>query len=119
MAHRNKTLSTGVIKKDPTSNFAHIEVVNLDPNDSRTVFVQAFNWDTNSPVAIPGSSLVTLNPNTLVSFNASLAGVVNHFEVRITFIRTSEDAVANVFEVQDNTPLKSIWHGELRHVDLD
>ncbi|WP_338470819.1 hypothetical protein R4Z10_18895 [Niallia sp. XMNu-256] len=121
MSDRNKVLSTGVIKKHPASNIAHIEIVNLDVNDSRAVIVQVFNWDTNRPVAIPvtPANTVTINPNTLVSFDASLVGVQDHFEVRITFVRTSEDVVANVFELQNDTPLKSIWHEELRRVFLD
>ena len=122
MSHKKyKILSTGVIKKDPTSNIAHIEVVNLDSDDTRKVIVQAFDWDSNSPVAIPvtPSGTVTINPNTLVSFDVFLIDVINHFEVRITFVKTSEDVVANVFETQGATPLKSIWHKELKQVDLD
>ena len=44
---RRKTLSTGVLVRDPASFNAHVNVVTLDPVVSQTVSVEILDWGIN------------------------------------------------------------------------
>ena len=68
-------LTTGVLYKNPNTVEAHIEVVNLDSNESRVVTVQVFNWGnaaTQTGAVAIFQSTVTLPPNTTQMFNAPI-----------------------------------------------
>lgn len=93
--------STGVLKKNPSTTFAHTEVMNRRSSPI-TATVMVFNWDTNSPVRI-GNNTVTIPANSLRFFNTNLAGVNDHYEVVIILSATS-NVIVNHFGVAGDVP---------------
>ncbi|MCA0756514.1 hypothetical protein KP806_15775 [Paenibacillus sp. N4] len=93
--------STGVLKKNPNTNFAHTEVMNRGASPI-TANVMVFDWDTNTPVRI-GNNTVTVPANALRFFNTSLVGVNDHYEVIVTLSSTT-NVIVNHFGLSGNTP---------------
>ena len=93
--------STGVLKKNPFTTFAHTEIMNRGSSPI-TVTVMVFDWDSNSPVRI-GNSTVTIPANTLRFFNTSLVGVADHYEV-VVILPTSSNVIVNHFGIAGDVP---------------
>ncbi|OUB24944.1 hypothetical protein BK708_15490 [Bacillus thuringiensis serovar yunnanensis] len=97
--HHNETLSTGVLRRHSATLFLTVEAMNVDPDDTRRVTVEMFDWSSGSPVLLPliDPSTQTLPPNRYVTFrSAALPPRVFAYEVRI--IRPKDrDVVTNVF----------------------
>ncbi|MCU5637726.1 hypothetical protein OCB39_12340 [Bacillus cereus] len=97
--HHNETLSTGVLRRHSATLFLTVEAMNVDPDDTRRVTVEMFDWSSGSPVLLPliDPSTQTLPPNRYVTFrSAALPPGVFAYEVRI--IRPKDrDVVTNVF----------------------
>lgn len=60
-------LSTGVLRRNSSTNFITVEAMNADPNDSRSVTVRMFDWSSGSPVLLPmvDPTTQTIPPNIL------------------------------------------------------
>lgn len=97
--HHNETLSTGVLRRHSATLFLTVEAMNVDPDDTRRVTVEMFDWSSGSPVLLPliDSLTQTLPPNRYVTFrSAALPPALFAYEVRI--IRPKDrDVVTNVF----------------------
>lgn len=93
--------STGVLKKNPGTDFAHTEVMNRGASPI-TATVMVFNWDTNSPVRI-GNNTVTIPANSLRFFNADLSGVDDHYEV-VVILSTTSNVIVNHFGLAGDVP---------------
>ncbi|PFR80764.1 hypothetical protein CN936_19000 [Bacillus cereus] len=97
--HHNETLSTGVLRRHSATLFLTVEAMNVDPDDTRRVTVEMFDWSSGSPVLLPliDPLTQTLPPNRYVTFrSAALPPGVFAYEVRI--IRPKDrDVVTNVF----------------------
>ena len=96
--HHNETLSTGVLRRHSATLFLTVEAMNVDPDDTRRVTVEMFDWSSGSPVLLPliDPSTQTLPPNRYVTFrSATLPPALFAYEVRI--IRPKDkDVVTNV-----------------------
>jgi hypothetical protein len=104
-----KKLSTGVLVREPASVNAHVDVVNLHPDDSRTVTVEIFDWGVDQlwndpkPVPVTPSGPTAIGPHTNRSFLAGITQsttqpgfVLAHYEIRIT-VPSDQDVVVNCF----------------------
>jgi hypothetical protein len=132
MAH-NRILSTGVLVRDPASFNAHVEVVNLDPNDTHTVIVEIFDWGVDQlwnnpqPVPVSPSGPVDIGPHTNQAFIALITQATTqpglnlvHYEIRITLPR-DKDLVVNCFAIDLNERIiegNTVCHRELVEVSL-
>lgn len=95
----NEILSTGVLRRNSNTLFLTVEALNVDPDDSRAVSVQMFNWSTGSPVALPliTPATQTLPPNRYRTFiSAALPAGLFAYEVRVIH-PYDKDVVTNVF----------------------
>ncbi|MED2752918.1 hypothetical protein P4278_12670 [Bacillus thuringiensis] len=97
--HHNETLSTGILRRHSATLFLTVDAMNVDPDDTRRVTVEMFDWSSGSPVLLPliDPSTQTLPPNRYVTFrSAALPPPLFAYEVRI--IRPKDrDVVTNVF----------------------
>ncbi|HGE7612376.1 hypothetical protein COE01_11990 [Bacillus thuringiensis] len=97
--HHNETLSTGILRRHSATLFLTVDAMNVDPDDTRRVTVEMFDWSSGSPVLLPliDPSTQTLPPNRYVTFrSAALPPTLFAYEVRI--IRPKDrDVVTNVF----------------------
>ncbi|MBG9713551.1 MULTISPECIES: hypothetical protein [Bacillus] len=97
--HHNETLSTGILRRHSATLFLTVDAMNVDPDDTRRVTVEMFDWSSGSPVLLPliDPSTQTLPPNRYVTFrSAALPPALFAYEVRI--IRPKDrDVVTNVF----------------------
>jgi hypothetical protein len=127
MAH-NRILSTGVLLREPASFNAHVEVVNLDPNDTHTVKVEIFDWGVDQvwndpkPVPVSPSGSTAIGPHTNQSFIALINQSttqptlkLSHYEVRITLPR-DKDIVVNCFAIEAGGRIIEV--NTVRHRDL-
>ena len=46
--HHNETLSTGVLRRHSATLFLTVEAMNVDPDDTRRVTVEMFDWSSGS-----------------------------------------------------------------------
>lgn len=100
------TLSTGVLTREPLTVSAVVNIVNLDPNTSRKITVQVWDWSSfDAPIQLPvliGNNVpvvfpYTLDPNHLSVMYADLnAANVSLYEIRITH-SDDRDVIANCF----------------------
>ncbi|KEK21631.1 hypothetical protein [Bacillus gaemokensis] len=97
-----KIKSSGALMNNQTfSIFAHIELLNVDPDNSRNVTVLVLDWGAGAggtsqtnPVATLLNFSGTIPPNTQTRLNAVVpAG--HHYEVRITY--KGDDFSVNTF----------------------
>ncbi|MDF9466504.1 hypothetical protein NYE71_19740 [Bacillus sp. FSL K6-0273] len=97
--YHNETLSTGILRRHSATLFLTVDAMNVDPDDTRRVTVEMFDWSSGSPVLLPliDPSTQTLPPNRYVTFrSAALPPTLFAYEVRI--IRPKDrDVVTNVF----------------------
>jgi hypothetical protein len=92
-------LSTGVLRRNSSTNFLTVEAMNADPDDSRTVTVEMFDWSSGSPVLLPmvDPTTQTIPPNQYRTFRSfQLPPATFAYEVRIIHPK-DEDVVTNVF----------------------
>lgn len=92
-------LSTGVLRRHSSTRFLTVEAMNVDPDDSRTVSVQMFDWSSGSPVLLPMAdpTTQTIPPNQYRTFRSfELPATTFAYEVRITHPK-DKDVVTNVF----------------------
>lgn len=97
--HHNETLSTGILRRHSATLFLTVDAMNVDPDDTRRVTVEMFDWSSGSPVLLPlvDPSTQTLPPNRYVTFrSAALPPALFAYEVRIIRPR-DRDVVTNVF----------------------
>lgn len=96
----SRYFSTGVIRKNPSAAFVHIEVLNLDPyGNTLTSDVFAHNWDViNSPtsVLISPTSRQTIPIRNLRFYNVNLSGF-SHYEIFL-ILSFFNNVFINIFE---------------------
>lgn len=103
MSEKTKILSTGVLRRHSSTKFLTVEAMNVDPNDSRSVTVQMFDWSSGSPVLISmvDPTTQTIPPNQYRTFRSfELPPSTFAYEVRITHPK-DKDVVTNVFGLGD------------------
>jgi len=103
MSHKSKILSTGVLRRHSSTKFLTVEALNADPNDSRSVTVQMFDWSSGSPVLLPmvDPTTQTIPPNQYRTFRSfELPPATFAYEVRIIHPK-DKDVVTNVFGLSD------------------
>lgn len=119
MSDSQKILTTGVLNRNANTTEAHVELVNLDPNSTRTITVQVIGW-VGTPIIL-GQQTFTIPPNQNRSFLVNVTSVV-HYEVRL-FVRRDEDVVVNVFgtglNVLANQEGNTVLYSQFIEVDLD
>lgn len=99
------TLTTGVLKREPDTVSAVINIVNLSKYNSENVIVEVWDWSNftkckkvlvligdNCPVKFP----YKLKPNNLAAMYAPLGCTVNLFEIRIIYPKGT-NIIANCF----------------------
>lgn len=136
MSHKPKIVkSSGIIANgNLQAIIVDVEIVNLDPDDSRKVLVEVFNWSGQSPVALPVISFngpnfiegnggpIKIKPNTVCGFIARLS--VNNafaYEVRVSFFDKSDDVVASSWGLRnlENVVGQTVLHENFKTVELD
>lgn len=98
-----KILSTGILRRHSSTLFLTVEAMNVDPDDSRTVTVQMFDWSSGSPVIIPmlDPSTILIPPNQYRTFRSlALPAGLFVYEVRIIHPK-DRDVVTNTFGLSD------------------
>lgn len=103
MSHNKEILTTGVLRRHSSTLFLTVEAMNVDPDDTRTVTVEMFDWSSGSPVSLsmvdPSTQL--LPPNQYRTFRSfQLPNVLFAYEVRISRSK-DKDVVTNVFGLSD------------------
>lgn len=101
MPKGTQILTTGLLRKSDDTAFATVDVVNLDPNNQRTVTVRMIDWSSGSPIDLLmfDPSTQTLPPNRAVSFRSQpLFPTIRLYEVRIIHPE-DDDVVTNVFGI--------------------
>ncbi|MCM3746068.1 hypothetical protein M3223_01730 [Paenibacillus pasadenensis] len=93
--------STGVLKKNPSTETAHVEVMNRSDADI-TATILVFSWDSDSPVMI-GETSVIVPVGSLRSFSTSLIDVFEHYEV-VAILSSAANVIVNHFGIADNVP---------------
>jgi len=116
----SKILTTGVLNRHIDTQSAHVELVNLDPNSSRTITVQVYSWN-GSPTLL-NQQTFNIPPNQSRTFNQNVANTV-HYEVRL-IVKRDEDVVVNVFGTsppnnQTNQEGNTVLYSQLSEVELD
>ncbi|MCO0599224.1 hypothetical protein NGI46_17580 [Peribacillus butanolivorans] len=111
-----------------------VELVNLDPDDSRKVLVEVFNWSDQIPVALlvesfngPNNILgdggpIEIEPNTVCGFIIRLRdNQAFAYEIRITFFDTTEDVIASSHGLRnfENVVGQTLRHEDFSVVELD
>lgn len=100
MSHKIK--SSGILMNNQTFPiFAHIELLNVDPDNSRNVTVLVLNWGAGeggtsqtNPVGTLLNFSGTIPPNTQTRLNAIVPSGI-HYEIRVTF--KDDDFSVNAF----------------------
>jgi hypothetical protein len=124
----SKTLSTGVLVKDPASFNAHIDIVNIDANLTQTVIVEILDlgvdqvWNQPTPLQLLPSGPVTIPPHTHQSFIALITEstvqptrALALYEIRVT-IPDVPNLVVNCFAKDVNGKIidgNTVLHEEL------
>jgi len=103
------TFTTGILRRNPGTNFAVVDVVNLSRLYGRRVAVQVFDWSNGTPVALPvmpcnaTRCVVNVPVNASRFLYADVSDVAFTYEVRVTRI-VGHNLVTNVFGLS-NAPL--------------
>ncbi|WP_036604929.1 hypothetical protein [Paenibacillus assamensis] len=93
--------STGILRKAPRTNYALVDVVNVNNRHSRSVTVQVFDWSDGNPVPlklVPYSlrtCRIRVGPNKSIYVYADVSKVKFKYEVRITQ-SDARDLISNV-----------------------
>jgi hypothetical protein len=116
----SRILTTGVLNRHINTQSAHVELVNLDPNSSRTITVQVYSWN-GSPTLL-NQQTFNIPPNQSWTFNQNVSNNV-HYEVRL-IVKRDEDVVVNVFGTsppneQTNQEGNTVLYSQLSEVELD
>ena len=97
---RNKIKSSGILfNKNGVSILPHIQLLNVDPNDSRDVTLHVIDWGNaatlqTNPVGTLLNFSGTIPPNTRRSFVTEVLGG-HHYEIRVTY--DGDDFSINTF----------------------
>jgi hypothetical protein len=126
-------LSTGALARHPLSVNAHVDVVNLNADQSRIVTVEVFDWgvdqvwDKPTPVQVDPSGPIKVTPHSLQSFitlitksTAQPDAALSHYEVRIT-LPNPDGMVVNCFATDNQGKVveeNSLLHKELVEISL-
>ncbi|MFF2290467.1 hypothetical protein [Peribacillus butanolivorans] len=102
MSDKHKIKSSGILMNNQTILiFSHIELLNVDPDDSRDVTVLVLDWGVGAgpssqtnPVGTFLNFSGTIPPNTQQRLNAEIPAD-HHYEVRVTF--KGDDFSVNIF----------------------
>ncbi|TVX88097.1 hypothetical protein [Paenibacillus agilis] len=92
--------STGILRKAPRTNYALVDVVNLNTRNSRSITVQVFDWSNGNPIPLKLSprmrtGRIRVGPNKSVYVYADVSKVKFKYEVRITQ-SDARDLISNV-----------------------
>ncbi|MCR8844979.1 hypothetical protein NQ117_14955 [Paenibacillus sp. SC116] len=93
--------STGILRKAPRTNYALVDVVNLNTRNSRSVTVQVFDWSNGNAIPLKLSPYhlrtcrIRVGPNQSVYVYADVTKVKFKYEVRITQ-SDARDLISNV-----------------------
>ncbi|MCM3626958.1 hypothetical protein M3194_06235 [Paenibacillus glycanilyticus] len=96
---RTATYTTGILRRNTNTNYAIVDMVNLNRYGSRKVKVQIYDWSNGTPVALPVypcRTAVTVEPNRSTYTYADVSKVSFKYEVRITRV-IDPNLVNNVF----------------------
>ncbi|SEO34959.1 hypothetical protein [Paenibacillus sp. OV219] len=94
--------STGILRRNPGTNFALVDLVNLGKTIAREMRVQVFDWSSGLPVPLTLSPcntttcLVSLAPGTSNFVYADVSNVQFRYEVRITRRSVNRNVILNV-----------------------
>lgn len=94
--------STGILRRNPGTTFALVDLVNLGAATANRMTVQVFDWSSGLPVALnltpcdTTKCFVSLAPGTSNFVYADVSGVEFKYEVRITRAAFNRNVVFNV-----------------------
>ncbi|OXM84969.1 hypothetical protein CF651_18020 [Paenibacillus rigui] len=115
-----KTLTTGVLRRNPNTQFALVDVANLSYDTVNEIAVQVFDWSSGSavPLAVQPCELevckVALSPNSSDFLYADVSGVEFKYEVRITLPREA-NVLVNVTGVSEAPFTPQVGDNVLQH----
>ncbi|MFH5187305.1 hypothetical protein ACHHV8_34645 [Paenibacillus sp. TAB 01] len=90
---RPRLFSTGILRRNPNTSFALVDVMNLGSGTISDIAVQVFDWSSGTAVPLNVSPCelpvckVTLSPRTSDFLYADVSGVEFKYEVRISLPR--------------------------------
>ncbi|GLX66467.1 hypothetical protein [Paenibacillus glycanilyticus] len=96
------TYTTGILRRNTNTNYAIVDVVNLNRYGSRKVIVQVYDWSSGAPIALPvfpcqtKSCTAKVGPNRSAYLYADVSKVQFKYEVRITRV-IDVNLINNVF----------------------
>ncbi|NBC72091.1 hypothetical protein GT003_24100 [Paenibacillus sacheonensis] len=99
---KRTVFSTGILRRNPGTSYALVDLVNLGSTSAKRITVQIFDWSSGLPVALdltPCNSakcLVSLAPGTSSFAYADVSGVAFKYEVRITRAAFNRNVILNV-----------------------
>ncbi|MCM3746861.1 hypothetical protein M3223_05775 [Paenibacillus pasadenensis] len=98
---RSLIRSTGVLKKNPSTDTANVDIMNRGDSEI-SVNVLIISWDSDNPETIGNISDI-IPSNSFRSFNTSLIDVAERYEI-IIFLSSASNVVINHFGTFDNVP---------------
>ena len=119
----NRILLTGVLVRDPALSNAHVDVVNLAPNDTHTVTVEIFDWGVDQlwndpkPIPVSPSGPTAIGPHTNQAFLALITQAITHYEIRITLPR-DKPLIVNCSAIDFQSGGRIIAGNTVRHTEL-
>jgi hypothetical protein len=94
-------LTTGVLVRNLSTDTVVIAILNLNPDQSSQVTVQAFDWGTSMhgvalPIQVCPDNTVTVAPLSYVELTASIQNTFMRYEIRVSHLADSH-TVTTVF----------------------
>ncbi|SDX33007.1 hypothetical protein [Paenibacillus sp. CF384] len=113
--------STGILRRNPGTNFALVDLVNLGYKNALRMCVQVFDWSSGLPVALKVSPcnttkcFVPLAPGTSNFVYADVSSVSYKYEVRISRSTANRNVILNVFGLSKEPLTPQTGNNVLQH----
>ncbi|MFC4812475.1 hypothetical protein [Paenibacillus sp. GCM10023250] len=119
--HARAVFTTGILRRNPGTRYALVDLVNLGATVARCMTVQVFDWSNGLPVALNVTPCdakvcnVSLAPGTSNFVYADISGVQFKYEVRIARPVRNRNLVLNVWGLSSEPLTPQIGNNVLQH----
>ncbi|WP_308639942.1 hypothetical protein [Paenibacillus silvisoli] len=113
--------TTGILRRNPGTNFALVDLVNLGSFNALRMTVQVFDWSSGLPVPLTltpcntAKCFVSLAPGTSNFVYADVSGVQYKYEVRISRRASNRNVILNVFGLSQEPLTPQTGNNVLQH----
>ncbi|MBP3965398.1 hypothetical protein [Paenibacillus lignilyticus] len=120
-SYSRAVFSTGILRRNPGTNFALVDLVNLGFANALRMKVQVFDWSSGLPVALTltpcntTKCFVSLAPGTSNFVYADVSSVQYKYEVRISRSTANRKVILNVFGLSQEPLTPQTGNNVLQH----